>query len=141
MQAPALTFQVPGAYRNEPLLTGRAQVELIVEKADRSDAFVDTQNGGVYKRGTIRITLDGYSAPVNAGAFVKLVNDGKYDGVSWGSGYASVVAGKGAKPGAKVPLEILPIGAPSPEARDMHAPALVTAMPCGRCRELSLIHI
>ena len=111
VQAPALTFQVPAAYRSGPLLTGRAVVELSVEKADGSAAFIDYEEGGTLKRGNVRITLDGYSAPVNAGAFAKLVRDGKFDGKPWGSGYASVVAGRGAAPGAQVPLEILPIGA------------------------------
>jgi hypothetical protein len=101
---------VPSAYRDGPLLTGRAEVELIVEKADKAAAFVDPINGGTLTKGTIRMTLDGYSAPVNAGAFAKLVKDGKFNGMLWDLGYMSVVAGKGASPGTKVPLEILPIG-------------------------------
>jgi Cyclophilin type peptidyl-prolyl cis-trans isomerase/CLD len=84
---------------------------MTVEKANQAAAFVDNEEGGVLKQGLITITLDGYSAPVNAGAFAKLVRDGKYDGKTWGVGYASVVAGKGAAPRATVPLEILPIGA------------------------------
>jgi len=51
---------------------------------------------------------------VTAGNFVKLVKDGKYDGKTFSSGYASVVAGAGAAPGTQVPLEILPIGALRP---------------------------
>ena len=112
MQAPALTFQVPAAYRDAPLLTGRAVVEIVVEKANGAEAFVDYTEGGTLKQGKVKITVDGYSAPVNAGAFVKLVRDGKYNNKAFGVGYASVVTGKGADPGAKVPLEILPIGAP-----------------------------
>lgn len=94
-----------------PILTGRAVAELVVEKADGSSVFVDNDVGGVLKQGTVRITLDGYSAPVSAGQFAKLVQDGKYNGMKWGSGYASVVAGQGAAPGTQLPLEILPIGA------------------------------
>jgi hypothetical protein len=114
LQAPNLAFPVPAAYRNGPLLTGRAEAEFVVEKADKSAVFVDSEKGGVSTRGLFRITLDGYSAPVNAGNFAALVTKGKYDGAVWGAGYASVVAGKGANPGTVMPLEILPIGAPPP---------------------------
>ena len=111
-QAPALAFTVPPAYKDGPLLTGRAVVELTVEKADNAPVFVNATEGGVMEQGVIRITLDGYSAPVSAGNFANMVQNGKLDGKEWGAGYASVVAGKGARPGAQVPLEILPIGAP-----------------------------
>jgi hypothetical protein len=30
--------------------------------------------------------------------------------MTWGTGYSSIIAGKGANPGARIPLEILPIG-------------------------------
>lgn len=102
---------MPQPYAGGPLLTGRAQARFIVEKADGSPAFVDGERGGMLRQGAFVITLDGYSAPVSAGAFARLVRAGAYDGCTWSSSYASVVAGGGAVPGgAQVPLEILPIG-------------------------------
>jgi hypothetical protein len=110
VQAPALSFQVPKAYRDVPILTGRARVEFVVEKANGASAFVDSAQGGTYSRSTFEITLDGYSAPVTAGKFAKLVRDGKFDSMQWSSGYLTLVAGRGSDPGATLPLEILPIG-------------------------------
>jgi hypothetical protein len=111
VQAPGLPFRVPQVYASGPLLTGRAQVRFVVEKQNGGPAFVDSAEGGMLKQGTFVLTLDGYSSPVSAGAFAWLVSQGKYDGCVWSSGYASVVAGGGVAPAAKVPLEILPIGA------------------------------
>lgn len=93
-----------------PLLQGRATVEVVVEKPDGAPAFVDSAQGGLLKQGTFEMTLDGFSAPVTAGAFAKLVKDGKYDASELSTGYLTVVGGKGISPGATVPLEILPIG-------------------------------
>ena len=111
LQAPALAFLIPKDFQKAPILTGRAIVEVVVEKANGSSGFVDVENGGTVSKGVFRIALDGYSAPVSAGNFAALVLAGKYDGLPWGSGYASVVAGSGARPGSLIPLEILPIGA------------------------------
>ncbi len=54
-------FEVPEEYANLPQLKGRATVE------------VETS------RGTVQVTVDGYSAPVTAGNFVDLVQRGFYD--------------------------------------------------------------
>eukprot|EP00892_Ulva_mutabilis_P007573 jgi/Ulvmu1/5188/UM021_0205.1 len=110
VQAPALSFQVPQAYRSMPVLQGRATVEVTVEKADKAAAFVDSARGGLLKQGTFEMTLDGFSAPVTAGAFAKLVKDGKYDATELSTGYLTVVGGKGVSPGTTIPLEILQIG-------------------------------
>ncbi len=56
-------FQVPDAYANLPQLKGRAIVEMETEK------------------GAIAMTLDGFSAPVNAGQFADLVQRGFYNGL------------------------------------------------------------
>jgi hypothetical protein len=105
-----LSFQVPKIYRDEPLLIGRAKVEFVVEKSSGASKFVDTQEGGTSSRSAFEITLDGYSAPVTAGKFAKLVRDGKFDSMEWSSGYLTLLTGKGADPGATLPLEILPAG-------------------------------
>jgi len=82
-----------------------------VEKANGTAAFVDSARGGLLKQGTFEMTLDGFSAPVTAGGFAKLVKDGKYDGSPLSTGYLTVIGtGNGVSPGATVPLEILPIG-------------------------------
>jgi peptidylprolyl isomerase len=58
-------FTVPAQYANLPQLKGRALVELVTEK------------------GNLTIVADGYSAPVNAGQFVDLVQKGFYNGLSF----------------------------------------------------------
>jgi len=59
LQAPALAFVVPKQYQDVPLLTGRAVVEMQIEKADDSAAFLDAENGGTTQRGSVRIAIDG----------------------------------------------------------------------------------
>ncbi len=56
-------FEVPEEYANLPQLKGRATVEMETTK------------------GTMTIVVDGYSAPVNAGNFVDLVQRGFYNGL------------------------------------------------------------
>ena len=42
-------------------------------------AFLDPKAGGLTKRGTVELTLDGYSAPISAGNFAANVADGLYN--------------------------------------------------------------
>jgi peptidylprolyl isomerase len=56
-------FEVPSKYANLPQLLGRATVEIETTK------------------GNLSIVVDGYSAPVNGGNFVDLVQRGFYDGL------------------------------------------------------------
>ncbi|HBB35109.1 MAG TPA: peptidylprolyl isomerase [Cyanobacteria bacterium UBA8803] len=56
-------FEVPSEYSNLPQLKGRATVEMATNK------------------GNLTVVVDGYSAPVNAGNFVDLVQRGFYDGM------------------------------------------------------------
>ncbi len=58
-------FAIPEQYSHLPQLKGRAIAEVVTEK------------------GTFRITLDGYSAPLNAGQFADLVQQGFYDGMTF----------------------------------------------------------
>jgi peptidylprolyl isomerase len=58
-------FVIPAEYSNLPQLKGRAIVEVSTEK------------------GKFQVTLDGYSAPLNAGAFADLVQQGFYDGLTF----------------------------------------------------------
>ena len=58
-------FEVPEKYANLPQLLGRATVVLETNKGD------------------LEIVVDGYSAPVNGGNFVDLVQRGFYDGLDF----------------------------------------------------------
>jgi peptidylprolyl isomerase len=58
-------FEVPEAYSNLPQLLGRATVAMQTNKGD------------------LTIVVDGYSAPVNGGNFIDLVNRGFYDGLDF----------------------------------------------------------
>lgn len=58
-------YEIPEEYAHLPQLLGRAVVELETT------------------RGNIDIVIDGYSAPVNGGNFVDLVQRGFYDGVNF----------------------------------------------------------
>ena len=58
-------FEVPEEYANLPQLLGRATIALETNKGD------------------LEIVVDGYSAPVNGGNFVDLVQRGFYDGLDF----------------------------------------------------------
>lgn len=72
LQAPGLSFLLPQEYLKYPRLTGRGIVEFTIEKADGS-AFSPEAAGEPRSTATIRVVVDGYSAPLTAGNFVKLV--------------------------------------------------------------------
>lgn len=111
LQAPGLSFSLPREYASRPYLAGRAIVQLTVEKADGSLAFVDNLNGGLSKQGTVLLTLDGYSAPISAGNFVVNVLDGLYNNKPIQASYASVITpGNSVQPRPPIPLENLPAG-------------------------------
>lgn len=58
-------FEVPEEYANLPQLLGRATVAIETNK------------------GNLKVVIDGYSAPINGGNFVDLVNRGFYDGLEF----------------------------------------------------------
>lgn len=69
-------YSIPDEYATLPALKGRANVEMVVEK--QGDENFDI--GGIfYKQGKLKLTLDGYSAPISAGNFLDLVNKGFYN--------------------------------------------------------------
>ncbi|KXZ48859.1 hypothetical protein GPECTOR_25g444 [Gonium pectorale] len=111
LQAPGLPFLIPKDYRSLPRLVGRAVVELTVEKRDGSLGFTDPTAGGPAGRATLQLTLDGYSAPLSAGNFLKNIMDGLYDNRPINVNYTSVyVQGQTNKERPPIPLEILPAG-------------------------------
>lgn len=72
-------YAVPSEFENLPQLLGRATVEMEVVKGDADEKF-DIE-GVLLDRGKLTMVVDGYSAPVNAGAFIDLVNRGFYNGL------------------------------------------------------------
>lgn len=102
-------FEVPAKYANLPQLKGRATVEMETTK------------------GLLTIVVDGYSAPVNGGNFVDLVNRGFYDGLPFISLEDDFVVQTGDPPGSEagfidpktkqyraIPLEVLVKGEKEP---------------------------
>lgn len=102
-------FQVPAEYANLPQLKGRATVD------------IETTQG------TLKIVVDGYSAPVNAGNFVDLVNRGFYDGLPFIDTEDNFAIQSGDPPGSEagfidpktgeyraIPMEVLVKGEPEP---------------------------
>lgn len=72
LQASGLSFLLPQQYLNYPRLAGRGTVEITIEKADGS-TFQAESGGDQRKSATIQVVIDGYSAPLTAGNFAKLV--------------------------------------------------------------------
>ncbi|PUZ72515.1 hypothetical protein GQ55_2G399700 [Panicum hallii var. hallii] len=110
LQAPGLSFLLPQQYLEYPRLTGRGVVEFTVEKGDGS-TFFPTGGGEPKSVATIQVVIDGYSAPLTAGNFAKLVLDGAYDGVTLKCASQAVIAdNETGKNGYTVPLEVMPAG-------------------------------
>ncbi|CAH9107842.1 unnamed protein product [Cuscuta europaea] len=72
LQAPGLSFLLPEQYLNYPRLTGRGMVEFTVKKGDGS-TFSPEAGGEAKSTAKVQVVLDGYSAPLTAGNFAKLV--------------------------------------------------------------------
>lgn len=102
-------YEVPSEYANLPQLKGRATVDLETTK------------------GNMTIVVDGYSAPINGGNFVDLVQRGFYDNLPFISVEDNFVIQAGDPPGSEVgfidpntnkyraiPLEILVKGEEKP---------------------------
>lgn len=93
LQAPGLPFNLPPKYSDLPRLTGRATVEFSIKKGSSSGEYVTKSGGGGSKTTTVKVVLDGYSAPLTAGHFAQLVQEKYYDGVVVANGEMSVVVG------------------------------------------------
>lgn len=102
-------FEVPEEYANLPQLLGRATVEMKTNKGD------------------LEIVIDGYSAPVNGGNFVDLVERRFYDGMDFNRAEDFYILQAGDPPGADdgfidpetgeyraIPLEVLVQGESEP---------------------------
>eukprot|EP00252_Welwitschia_mirabilis_P008559 TRINITY_DN2049_c0_g1_i3.p1 TRINITY_DN2049_c0_g1~~TRINITY_DN2049_c0_g1_i3.p1 ORF type:complete len:423 (+),score=82.38 TRINITY_DN2049_c0_g1_i3:123-1391(+) len=114
LQAPGLPYLLPEEYQRYPRLTGRAKVEFIVEKEDNS-TFSLSNGRGAQKTAMIQVVVDGYSAPLTAGNFTKLVIDGAYNGVKLKSVEQAILTDNASgNVGPSIPLEIMPAGAFEP---------------------------
>ncbi|KAK4486709.1 hypothetical protein RD792_006769 [Penstemon davidsonii] len=111
LQAPGLSFLLPAQYLNYPRLTGRAIVEFAIGKGD-SSTFSPESGGQPRNNAIIQVVLDGYSAPLTAGNFAKLVVDGAYDGVKLNCTDQAILSDTRTvkDKGYSVPLEIMPSG-------------------------------
>ncbi|KAJ3670251.1 hypothetical protein LUZ60_010575 [Juncus effusus] len=102
LQAPGLSFLLPQQYLNYPRLTGRGIVEFTIERGEGDEA---------QSVGKIQVVIDGFSAPLTAGNFAKLVMDGAYDGVKLKcTSQAVLTDNELSKNGYNVPLELMPSG-------------------------------
>jgi cyclophilin family peptidyl-prolyl cis-trans isomerase len=111
LQAPGLPYPLPAQYASLPCLTGRAVVELTFEKANGEKYFIsDKSDQGPQSRAVLRLTLDGYTAPLTAGNFVQNVLNGEYDGQRLIVTADSIQAGDQGKDIGALPLEIMPNG-------------------------------
>lgn len=110
LQAPGLSFLLPGQYMEYPRLSGRGTVEFVIEKGDGST--FSPVGGEERKTATIQVVLDGYSAPLTAGNFAKLVMDGAYNGIKLNCSNQAILSETGLDKtsGYNVPLEIMPAG-------------------------------
>ncbi|KAK2408487.1 Cyclophilin peptidyl-prolyl cis-trans isomerase family protein [Trifolium repens] len=110
LQAPGLSFLLPGQYMQYPRLSGRGTVEFVIEKGDGST--FSPVRGEEKKTATIQVVLDGYSAPLTAGNFAKLVMDGAYNGMKLSCANQAILSENGVdkSSGYSVPLEIMPAG-------------------------------
>ncbi|KAH7675852.1 Cyclophilin-type peptidyl-prolyl cis-trans isomerase protein [Dioscorea alata] len=110
LQAPGLSFLLPEQYLEYPRLTGRGVVEFTIEKGDGT-TFFPSAGGEPKGSATIQVIIDGYSAPLTAGNFVKLVIDRAYDGVMLKCTNQAVLSDNELdKYGYSVPLEVMPSG-------------------------------
>jgi peptidylprolyl isomerase len=69
-------YAIPKEYSNLPRLLGRATIEMTVRKENGESFDLD---GTYYKEGKMLVVVDGYNAPLSAGAFVDLASKGFYD--------------------------------------------------------------
>jgi cyclophilin family peptidyl-prolyl cis-trans isomerase len=112
LQAPGLPYPIPSQYASLPRLTGRAVVELVIEKANGSEAFVpmDGSEEGPSKRAKLEVTLDGFSAPITCGNFVRNVQAGVYDDLKLSVSRESILAGTQGTGVGSLPLEMRAVG-------------------------------
>eukprot|EP01025_Chloroclados_australasicus_P033218 TRINITY_DN3380_c1_g1_i2.p2 TRINITY_DN3380_c1_g1~~TRINITY_DN3380_c1_g1_i2.p2 ORF type:complete len:411 (-),score=43.15 TRINITY_DN3380_c1_g1_i2:103-1311(-) len=119
LQAPGLPYLLPREYTSLPYLKGRATIQFTIE---RNSSDMDE----------LQVTVDGYSAPLTGGNFVRRVLNGEYDGTILKDNSVSLLVQGNADKLQKytLPLEILPLGGFEPiyksplETQDGELPVL-----------------
>jgi hypothetical protein len=76
------TVPVPAEYSALPQLQGRAVVEFEVKKGPEAEAAQFNIDGELFDKATLKMTIDGYNAPLTGGNFVDLVSKGFYNGMA-----------------------------------------------------------
>lgn len=137
--AQTLPYEVPAEYANLPQLHGRAEVEMKLAKGKGNKKRFCAAIGSMYtgrfglsysevkamdadmkgaecapentaSEATIRLTLDGYHAPVTAGNFADLVQSGFYDGMPVQQlTDLSIQTGDGKKAGKAAASRVVPL--------------------------------
>lgn len=79
LQTPGLRFPIPSKYDSLPRLTGRAICEFTIKRQNGGEPFYVNERAGSSDKVTLQVTVDGFSAPLTSGRFVKNVRDGKYN--------------------------------------------------------------
>lgn len=74
------TVPVPAEYSNLPQLQGRAVVAFEVKKGEAGEKF--NIDGNLFDKAVLKMTIDGYNAPITGGNFVDLVNKGFYNNMA-----------------------------------------------------------
>ncbi|QHO00672.1 Peptidyl-prolyl cis-trans isomerase CYP37 [Arachis hypogaea] len=128
LQAPGISFLLPEQYVQYPRLSGRGTVEFTIEKGDGSTFSPvggESKKLPPFRYNSLHmlssmvsclteevVVIDGYSAPLTAGNFAKLVMDGAYDGAKLSTSNQAILSDNGAdkNSGFSVPLEIMPSG-------------------------------
>ena len=65
-------------------------VDIVIERPNTGNAFLTKQGGGLQPQAKLQLVVDGYSAPITAGNFVRNVQRGMYDNTKLSSNYISV---------------------------------------------------
>jgi len=81
MVPPSYQPKIPKDYKNYPVLNGRATIQITLAKGPKSDKEEFILEKGTFPEVNLKLVVDGYSAPVSAGAFVELINKGFYNGM------------------------------------------------------------
>lgn len=76
MIPPNYYMQVPDDYADLPQLRGRATIEMVLTKPDKTTYDVA---GNSFSKAKLTMVVDGYTAPITTGNFVELVQKGFYN--------------------------------------------------------------
>ena len=118
LQAPGLPYPIPKVYEKLPRLVGRALVEITIQNSNETPVFLPSNSeNGPSKEAKLQLVLDGFSAPITAGNFMKHVLDGDYNGSSLSVSRESVLTGRQGSGVGSIPLEIREIGEFEPTYR------------------------